>query len=158
MRILFVTPYVPSRIRVRPFNLIKFLSASHEVSLVSLLCDEYEREMVQEVANYCASVDIVPLSKGQAYRNCLLALPTLTPLRVAYYKSPSLIQRMKQVIRERIIDLVHGELIKVVPALLTMLDQEHIPLLYDSVDCISWYLQQQWKSARNPLQKAFIYT
>jgi len=114
--------------------------------------------MVQEVANYCASVDIVPLSKGQAYRNCLLALPTLTPLRVAYYKSPSLIQRMKQVIRERNIDLVHGELIKVVPALLTMLDQEHIPLLYDSVDCISWYLQQQWKSARNPLQKAFIYT
>lgn len=158
MRILFVTPYVPSRIRVRPFNLIKSLSALHDISLVSLLCDEYEREMVAEVANYCASVDLVTLPKSQAYKNCLLALPTLTPLRVAYYKSPAFIQRIKQVIHERAIDIVHGELIKVAPALRAVLAQENIPLLYDSVDCISWYLQQQWSSARNPLQKAFVYT
>src|SRR3982074_1921678 len=94
MRILFVTPYVPSRIRVRPFNLIKSLASVHEVSLVSLLCDEYEQEMVQDVANYCASVDLVQLPKQQAYKNCLLALPTLTPLRVAYYKSPAFVERI----------------------------------------------------------------
>src|SRR5215467_5399500 len=109
MRILFVTPYVPSHIRVRPFNLIKSLSVSHEVSLVSLLCDEYEREMVQDVANYCASVDLVPLSKLQAYTNCLLALPTLMPLRVAYYKSRTFAHYVQQVIHERAIDVVHGE-------------------------------------------------
>lgn len=158
MRILFVTPYVPSRIRVRPFNLIKSLASVHEVSLVSLLCDEYEREMVRDVANYCASVDLVQLPKQQAYKNCLLALPTLTPLRVAYYKSPAFVERIMQVIRERNIEIVHGELIKVVPALRTLLEQEKIPLLYDSVDCISWYLQQQYGSARNPLKKAFVYT
>ncbi|HZU70010.1 MAG TPA: glycosyltransferase [Ktedonobacteraceae bacterium] len=158
MRVLFVTPYVPSRIRVRPFNLIKSLSSVHEISLVSLLCDEYEREMVQDVANYCASVDLVPLSKSQAYKNCLLALPTLTPLRVAYYQSPAFIARIKQVIHERHIEVVHGELIKVAPALRAMLAQENIPLLYDSVDCISWYLQQQYASARNPLKRAFIYS
>jgi hypothetical protein len=61
MRILFVTPCVPSRIRVRPFNLIQSLSAQHEISLVSLLSDEYEREMVADVAKFCASVDLVPL-------------------------------------------------------------------------------------------------
>lgn len=157
MRVLFITPYVPSRIRVRPFNLIKSLSALHEISLVSLLCDEYEREVVQDVAEYCASVDLVPLSKAQAYKNCLRALPTLLPLRVAYYKSDAFVQRIKQVIRERDIDLVHGELIKVVPALRGILAQHNIPVLYDSVDCISWYLQQQWLTARNPLQKAFVY-
>jgi sugar transferase (PEP-CTERM/EpsH1 system associated) len=158
MRILFVTPYVPSRIRVRPFNLIKSLSTAHEISLVALLCDEYEQEMVQEVANYCASVDLVPLPRAQAYRNCLLALPTLTPLRVAYYKSPAFVEHIRQVIREHKIEVVHGELIKVVPALCTVLEQENIPLLYDSVDCISWYLQQQHGSARNLLKKAFVYT
>src|SRR3981189_3739998 len=99
MRILFVTPYVPSRIRLRPFNQIKSLSTAHEISLVALLCDEYEQEMVQEVANYCASVDLVPLPRAQAYRNCLLALPTLTPLRVAYYKSPAFVEHIRQVIR-----------------------------------------------------------
>ena len=157
MRILFVTPYVPSRIRVRPLNLIKSLSASHEISLVSLLCDDYEREMAQDLADYCVSVDLVPLSKRQAYINCLAALPTPTPLRVAYYKSPDFVQSIKRVIRERAIDVVHGELIKVVPALRTVLAQEDIPFLYDSVDCISWYLQQQWSSSRNPLHKAFVY-
>ncbi len=158
MRILFVTPYVPSRIRVRPFNLIKSLSAVHEVSLVSLLCDEYEREMVRDVANYCASVDLLPLPKSQAYKNCLLALPTLIPLRVAYYKSPAFVERIKQVIHERNIEVVHGELIKVVPALRAVLAQANIPLLYDSVDCISWYLQQQYSSARSPLKKALVYS
>lgn len=158
MRILFVTPYVPSRIRVRPFNLIKSLSTAHEISLVSLLCDEYEREIVREVANYCTSVDLVSLPKARAYRNCLLALPTLTPLRVAYYQSPAFVERIRQVIYERKIEVVHGELIKVVPALKKVLQQEKIPLLYDSVDCISWYLQQQYGSARNLLKKAFVYS
>lgn len=158
MRILFVTPYVPSRIRVRPFNLIKSLSAQHEISLVSLQCDEYEREMVEDVAKFCASVDLVPLPKRKAYKNCLVALPTLMPLRVAYYKSTAFVQCIMQVIRERDIELVHGELIKVVPALKVVQAQENIPFLYDSVDCISWYLQQQWRIARNPIKKTFVYT
>src|SRR5438067_10753889 len=140
MRILFVTPYVPSRIRVRPFNLIKKLSMTHEISLVSLLVDEYEREMVKDVEQYCVSVDLVPLSKRQAYTNCLLALPTLTPLRVAYYRSPSLVQCIEKVIHRQHIDVIHGELIKVVPVLKTALEDENIPILYDSVDCISWFL------------------
>jgi polysaccharide biosynthesis protein PslH len=158
MRILFVTPYVPSRIRVRPYNLIKSLSASHEISLVSLLCDEYECEMVYDVAKYCATVDTVPLPKRQAYVNCLTALPTLMPLRVAYYKSIDFVECIKRVIGDRDIDLVHGELIKVVPALQNVLAKANIPFLYDSVDCISWYLEQQWRAARNPLHKGFVYT
>src|SRR5437588_46146 len=117
MRILFVTPYVPSRIRVRPFNLIKSLSAMHEISLVSLLVEDYERALVSEVEPYCVSVDLVSLPKWRAYANCLLALTTLTPLRVAYYRSPSFVRRIKEVIDRQNIDLVHGELIKVVPAL-----------------------------------------
>jgi polysaccharide biosynthesis protein PslH len=158
MRILFVTPYVPSRIRVRTFHLIKSLSGYHEISLVSLVCDKYERELVQDVAGFCASVDLVPLPKLQAYANCLMKLPTLLPLRVAYYRSPLFVQHIQQVIRERHIDVLHGELIKVVPALQAVLAKENIPCLYDSVDCIAWYLQQQWDSADNVLQKIFVYT
>ena len=158
MRILFVTPYVPSRIRVRPFQLIKALSALHEVSLVALVCDEYERELARDMENYCASVDLVSLPEKQAYVNCLRAIPTLTPLRVAYYQSPAFSKRVLEIIRERSIDVVHGELIKTTPTLRAVLAQERIPVVYDSVDCISSYLSQQWQSARNPLKKAFIYT
>lgn len=158
MRILFVTPYVPSRIRVRPLQLIKALGSRHEISLVSLLCEEYEREMVKDVANYCASIDLIPLPKLRAYANCLKALPTMMPLRVAYYQSPAFVERIRQVIQERDIDIIHGELVKVVPALQKMLKHENIPVLFDSVDCISCYLQQQFESECNPLKKAFVYT
>lgn len=158
MRILFVTPYVPSRIRVRPFHLIKSLAAAHDVSLISLVCDEYERELVREVADCCSSIDLVPLPKWQAYANCLLALPSLLPLRVAYYQSPTFIRRIRQIVRERNIEIVHGELIKVAPTLQAVQPQEHVPVVYDSVDCISSYLRQQWKVAHKFLPKAFIYT
>src|SRR5258707_1556821 len=158
MRILFVTPYVPSRIRVRPYQLIKSLSYLHEISRVSLLCDEYEREMVQDVAQYCTSVNLVPLPKWRAYANCLLALPAYMPLRVAYYRSPEFIQTIQQVIRKQAIEIVHGELIKVVPSLYAAQAQEEIPFLFDAVDCISSYVQQQWNTVRNPLKKAFAYT
>ncbi len=158
MRIVFVTPYIPSRIRVRPFQLIKALSAVHEISLVALLCDVYERGLVDDVASYCASVDLVPLPRMRAYTNCLRALPTGLPLRVAYYQSPSFIKRIQQIINARSIDIVHGELIKVMPALRTVGIRRRLPVLYDSVDCISWYLEQQRSSACNPLKKAFIAT
>ena len=158
MRVLFVTPYVPSRIRVRSFNLIRSLSASHEISLVSLLCDEYERDLVQEVAEYCTSVDLILLPKLRSYINCMLAFSSMVPLRVAYYRSPEFTNHLVHLIRKRSIDVVHGELIKVLPALRAVRSRENVPLLYDSVDCISSYLQQQWSVERNPLQKIFAYT
>ncbi len=158
VRILFVTPYIPSRIRVRPFNLIKQLSTVHEISLVSLLVEDYERAIVKSIEEYCVSVDLVPLPKWQSYANCLLALPTLTPLRVAYYRSPAFVRRIKEVIHRQKIEVVHGELIKVVPALKGVLADENIPVLYDSVDCISSFLQQELDTARIPLKKAFVYS
>ncbi|GAC1342333.1 MAG: glycosyltransferase [Ktedonobacteraceae bacterium] len=158
MRILFVTPYVPSRIRARSFNLIKSLSSVHDVSLVALLVEDYEQAIIKDVERYCTSVDLVPLPKWQAYANCLQALPTLTPFRVAYYRSPAFVERIKEVIHRQKIDVVHGELIKVVPALKMVMAQENTPILYDSVDCISWFLQQEAEVTRNPLKKAFVYS
>jgi len=158
MRILFVTPYVPSRIRVRPYNLIKSLSTAHDISVVSLLVEEYEQTMVKDLEAYCVSVDLIPLPRWQAYANCLLALPTLTPLRVAYYRSPMFVRRIKEVIHRQHIDVVHGELIKVVPALKAVLAEADTPVLYDSVDCISWFLQQQLETTRSPLKKVFVYS
>ena len=158
MRILFVTPYVPSRIRVRPYNLIKSLSTTHDIALVSLIADDYERAMVKDIEEYCVSVDLVPLPKWQAYARCLLALPSAVPLRVAYYRSSAFAQRIKEVIHRQNIDVVHGELIKVVPALQAALVDENIPVLFDSVDCISWFLQQQVNTTHNFLRKAFVYS
>jgi len=143
---------------VRPFNLIKLLSQTHEIALVSLVVDDYERALVRDIEQYCVSVDLVELPKWQAYARCLLALPTAMPLRVAYYRSPAFARRIKEVISRQQIDAVHGELIKVVPAIKSALEDENMPVLYDSVDCISWYMRQTLGTTRSPLKKAFIYS
>jgi hypothetical protein len=61
----------------------------------------------------------------------VLALPTLRPLRVADYKSPAFVHRIQQVIRQRDIELVYGELIKVAPALKAVQAQENISFLWE---------------------------
>jgi polysaccharide biosynthesis protein PslH len=134
------------------------LATRHDIALVSLGVDDYVRAKVKDIEEYCVSGDLVPLPKGQAYTNCVLALPTLMPLRVAYYRSPAFTQRIKEVIDRENTDVVHGELIKVAPALKAVLSDERIPVLYDSVDCISWFLQQQMDTTRNLLKKAFVYS
>ena len=45
MRVLFIVPYVPNLIRVRPFNLIRCLAdRGHDVTVLTLWSDQEERE------------------------------------------------------------------------------------------------------------------
>jgi sugar transferase (PEP-CTERM/EpsH1 system associated) len=112
--------------------------------------------MAKDVARYCASIDLVPLSGWRAYFHCLRALPGTMPLRVAYYQSSSFVQCLVDVAHTRKIEIVHGELIKVIPALKALKSHVNLPIIYDSVDCISSYLQQRHIFASSPLQRTFI--
>lgn len=56
MRILFLSPYPPSLIRVRPFNWIKHLAArGHQITLLALVSSAQEAADLKQVARYCQS-------------------------------------------------------------------------------------------------------
>lgn len=163
MRILFITPYVPSPMRVRSFNLIKALSKEHDISLVSLLIEQDQLELVKEIENYCTSIDLVTLSKRQAYTNCLRALfyplhIKSMPLQLAYYQSDTFIHCLKEVVQRQKIDLIHSELLPIVPALNALRKDVTLPIVYDAVDCASWSLQQKLEGTGHPLKKLYIYS
>ncbi|HEX9028396.1 MAG TPA: hypothetical protein VF823_04405, partial [Anaerolineales bacterium] len=64
MRILFVTPYVPSSVRIRPFALIRELAAQgHQVTLVCLVQPAWEASYLPEVQPYCSQVFPIFLKK-----------------------------------------------------------------------------------------------
>ena len=85
MRILFVTPYVPSPVRIRPYAFIRELARrGHEVTLACLVQPEAERRYLADVSRYCRAIHPVGLHAAEAHRNALLSLPTRTPLSVAY--------------------------------------------------------------------------
>jgi hypothetical protein len=77
MRILFVSPYIPSLIRVRPFNILRALvRRGNQVTLLALQPPGDEGEALDELRQMCDAVYTVPHSKGQTLVNGLLALPS----------------------------------------------------------------------------------
>ena len=63
MRILFVIPYVPTRIRVRPYSRLKTLiERGHQVTLVTVWSIETERAQLALSEKLGLKVLAVPLS------------------------------------------------------------------------------------------------
>ncbi|GCE31091.1 glycosyl transferase [Dictyobacter alpinus] len=163
MRILFVTPYIPSSSCIRSFNLIKALSKEHDISLVSWLVDQHELKLVKEIENYCTSIDLVTHSRRQAYTNCLRALVAelaftreRMPLQLAYYQSDIFVRCLKEVIRRQRIELIHGEQMRMVPSLKALRKESKLPIVYDAVDCSSWPLEHTMDLSGHPLKRLFI--
>ena len=95
MRVLFIVPYVPNLIRVRPYNLIRHLSArGHEVTILTLWSTERERADAEALKQHCHRVVALPLPRWRPLWNCLRALPTPVPLQAVYCWSPSLAQEI----------------------------------------------------------------
>jgi glycosyltransferase involved in cell wall biosynthesis len=90
-KILVITPRFPYPViggdRLRIYEICRELSKTYQLTLVSLC--ENEKEIAHGIPNDGVFTDVhrVLLPKYLSYINCVLALPTKTPLQVAYYKS-----------------------------------------------------------------------
>jgi glycosyltransferase involved in cell wall biosynthesis len=133
MRILYLTPYVPSLVRVRPYQFIRHLTElGHEVTLICLAGKDEEPEALAELRHRCREVTAVPTSGRQAAIQALRALPAGLPLQAAYGASAALVAEARR--RADSHDVVHIEHLRgstYGPPL-----RDH-PLLLDAVDCIS---------------------
>ncbi|MGD9570358.1 MAG: glycosyltransferase family 4 protein [Thermoleophilia bacterium] len=112
MRILFVTPYLPIAPKMRPFGFITRLAERHEIDLVALEKPATAQAaegsaQLAELRERCASVTIVPLEKTRALRNCLTALPSREPLRVAYCRTPAFEEEITRRLRTGRYDVLH---------------------------------------------------
>jgi sugar transferase (PEP-CTERM/EpsH1 system associated) len=134
MRILFVTPHVPSPLRVRPRQFLRHLAArGHEVTLVVLSRPAERREALDEMRQWCRDVTVVPVSWVGAARSCLLSLPGSQPLNVAFFASAGA-RRALACLGSRTYDVAHLEHLRTAryaPLL------NGVPRLYDAVDCMT---------------------
>ncbi len=141
MRILYLTPYVPSPVRVRPYQLIRHLAElGHEVTLICLAGKGEEPAALAELRRHCRAVIAVPTSGRQAAIQALRALPTGQPLQVAYGASAALVAEARR--QADLQDVVHIEHLRgssYGPPL-----RDH-PLLLDAVDCISLLFERAFR-------------
>jgi sugar transferase (PEP-CTERM/EpsH1 system associated) len=145
MKILFAAPYTPSKIRPRPFYLIKGLKErGHSVTFVGLIDDYTWLEKEREFEKYLEHVKLFRIPMIKSYLNCLLNLCTNLPLQAAYSYSREMKEYVQELCLENDFDIIHIEHLR---AAYCLPEKRSIPALYDSVDCISnLYLQFKEKA------------
>lgn len=133
--ILFVTPYIPSPMRVRPYALIRELAQrGHRVTLACLAQPAAELPYLEAVRPFCAAVHTVTQSKLRGGLQALAALPGRTPLSVAYTRSPAFAHTVAGLWAGQTFDLVHTEFVRAAHATTWL---NGVPKVYDAVDCLA---------------------
>ena len=107
---LVLTPRFPYPViggdRLRIHALCRALSERFELTLLSLCESELELN-VEPTDQIFSSIERVLLPKWRSWLNCLAALPTRTPLQVAYYNSPLFRQKYEALVEKHDIVLCH---------------------------------------------------
>lgn len=153
MRILYITPYLPSSVRIRPLGFIRELSQRHALTLVTLVHPQAERRFLDEVRPYCQAVYPLTLERGGALIRCLLSLPTTMPPSVAYTYSPQMRQTVRTLVQRGGYDLVHIEFARAAP-LVAELEGQDMPRVYDAVDSMTLASARTFRASHSPLRKA----
>jgi len=146
LRILFLTPYVPSLLRGRPYHLIRGLrAAGHRVTLVTASVTEAERADARALRDACDGLVAVRVPRLRSFWNCACALAASgLPLQAVYTHSPAFTAAVRQALRDardagQPYDLLHVEHLR---AALTGLAIDGLPRVYDAVDCMTHLLEQ----------------
>jgi polysaccharide biosynthesis protein PslH len=154
LKILFIVPYAPTRIRTRPFHLIRALAAEgHRVTLATLWTTKAEFDAVQFLAGDLDQVLSQRIRLARSVWNCLRALPGRRPIQASYSWSPALARRTSRIMETADFDVVHIEHLRgvryglMVQAALARRERNRPAVVWDSVDCISTLFRQAAREA-----------
>jgi glycosyltransferase involved in cell wall biosynthesis len=144
-RLLVLTPRFPYPVvggdRLRIFQLCKALSSVADLTLLSLCESPEEMSMAVPADGVFQRAERVFLSPWRSRLNALMALPTRTPLQVAYYRSREFAQRIDELLPSHDLVLAHlirtGDYVRAaaLPRILEMTDA--ISLNYQRVQSVS---------------------
>ena len=161
MRILFIVPYTPNLIRVRPYNLIRHLSdRGHQVTVLTLSTGPKDEEDATVLKRYCHDVIQTPISRWRFAWNCIGGLLTNAPIQSAYSWQPAMADGLSKLINtpngKQPFDIVHVEHLRGVRYGLTVNNVsqstgQSLPVIWDSVDCISLLFRQASNQSKSTL-------
>ncbi|SCG66940.1 glycosyltransferase [Micromonospora halophytica] len=105
MKILFVAPWIPSKIRPRSLALLEILAKEHQIRFLGLTSSDEEVRQARELP--VESTVLVPRSRVTSMLRCATALPTGTSLQQAYADVPQLSTALASELRQWRPDVVH---------------------------------------------------
>lgn len=151
MRIAYVVPYVPTRIRTRSFNLIQQLAAAgHEVTVFTLGSNREDQIDAQRLQGPGCDVYYYAQPIWRSFLNSAIALPSRTPLQSVYSWQPAMARQIALRATRNEFDILHLEHMRGSRFGLFLKSKlPNIPVVWDSVDCISLLFQQAAKQSRS---------
>jgi len=156
MRILYIVPYPPDQVRARPYNLIRGLvAAGHEVTVFTLWTSAWEHESVEQLRREGVQVRAEYLPRVRSLANSLLALPAGVPLQAEYCWSPRAARVLGSLAAgwngRAPFDVIHVEHLRGARYGLYLkqrLEGRRVPIVWDSVDCISYLFRQASRQSK----------
>jgi len=151
MRIAFIVPYVPNLIRTRSYNLINQLAAlGHEVAVFTVGSSEGDRMDAQSLKGHGREVHYFTQAVWRSLLNSAAALPSRKPLQSVYSWQPAMARQIAQHVSRNEFDIVHIEHLRGSRfGLFLKSRMPGMPVVWDSVDCISHLFQQAGKQSRS---------
>lgn len=155
MRIAYVIPYVPNLIRVRSYNLLmQLLSLGIDVTLFTVSIDDNDATDAIALKSKLADLFVHDQPLWRSLMNCMIALPSKNPLQSVFSWNPHLqadltAGRGSGDSREKF-DLVHVEHLRGSKyGVLVKAMFPEMPVVWDSVDCISHLFEQTSTQSRS---------
>jgi sugar transferase (PEP-CTERM/EpsH1 system associated) len=148
MNILYIChrfPYPPKRGgKIRPFNMIRHLAASHDVTVASLVRSRSEAEEGQGIGAHCARFVMGRVHDPVQWARTVVRLPTLKPSSMGFFYSARLKSRIAAVLQERRFDLVFVHCSSVAPYVAHVRDVPKI-LDFGDMDSQKWLEYARFK-------------
>ena len=163
MRILFVAPYVPGPIRVRPYEFVRgLIRRGHQVVLACPWSDEKDRSTLEDLKAEGLKVLSVRMPTWRSLLNCTKVVFADTPLQAVYSWQSQLMGLIEEALSRDPFDVVHVEHLR--GALYGLGATNFISgggahpraqpaVVWDSVDCISALLQEARRRANSRLKR-----
>ncbi len=155
MRILYLVPYVPAPIYVRPYQILRTLARrGHRITLFTLVSRPEERPALADLEAQGIRVRALPLPRWRSLWNAARALPADTPLQAVYCRHPGMYRALDEACAASNgfipFDVIHVEHLRGVQYALYLRERcPDVPVIWDSVDCISYLFRQAAEQSRS---------
>lgn len=149
MKILYVChrfPFPPKRGgKIRPFNMIKHLSDSHQVTVASLARSPAEAAEGTGIGEFCHDFHVAAVKNKMQVARMIARLPTSIPSSMGYFYSSTLARTVRKLLRETRFDLILVHCSSVAQYVAYV---DHIPKILDfgDMDSQKWLEYANYKS------------
>ena len=130
MKILMLTPYLPyppaSGGQIRTLNLLKYLRAKNEITLIALYKSDEEKKYLPYLKPYCKEVYLCKRpEKPWQFDNIFRSIFSLNPFLIVRNYSTQAATTLKELIHNEHFDVIHAETFYIMPHII----ETDIPIL-----------------------------